>query len=376
MAIKVAPWFTRLLRRQEMKKLLALVFVSLWLVACSLEMQVTKGTGGSKAEDPSLFTADELRAATFSASKILLQRLPTDEELANAAEGAAAYEEVLRGYLKDPAFIDTMRNYHNTFFEMAGAAAGVNYNEPTNLALKIIRDDLDYRQIVLAKYCVNDALNEVPCSTFGGNASLQAEHASGILTTQGFLYKWKHNFNFRLVGKAFRVLACAEYPDGSDSGLDAADLGNDEGRRNFANSDTSGGLTNCYSCHRTINARTVPYFSYDRNGLYTTNKDTSTPHPDQGVSNAKISQLLQGGVTPTYHGKPLTKVRDYAEGIVATNRFKTCMVQRFRSFVFGKSHLEPLPEAMENLVYNVEANKFNVREVLVDIMTHPLFVKR
>jgi hypothetical protein len=281
-----------------------------------------------------------------------------------------------------------MKNYHHAFFEMGGsttitiggAATTLNFNEPINLAVKIIRDNIDYRQIVLYKQCVGDDLNDIPCSTFNSigdtaqRATVQSANAAGILTTQGFLQKWQGNYNFRRVSKAFSLLSCAEYPDISDSGLDVSDLGDDDGKREFANSDTSTGLTNCYSCHRNLNPRAALYFNYDINGRWTTNLNTSTPHPDGG--NALISQILNEGVQPIYHGQPVSKLQDVANIVATDDKFKSCMVQRFRAFVFGKNHLEPIPDSMKSIVDSVEEKGYNVREVLAGIMTHHLFIRR
>src|SRR5690606_20916902 len=97
-----------------------------------------------------------LTKALTAASKTLVQRLPTIEEATLASQGVAQYEQVIRQYLGTPEFEQTMRAYHSDFFEMSGQGSGnlaeVNYNEPTNIVLYIIRNNRDYREALTATY--------------------------------------------------------------------------------------------------------------------------------------------------------------------------------------------------------------------------------
>src|SRR5690606_38950130 len=106
-------------------------------------------------------------------------------------------------YLGTPEFEQTMRAYHSDFFEMSGQGSGnlaeVNYNEPTNIVLYIIRNNRDYREALTATYCVDNNLNETAfCNTFANAQQAQAE-AAGVITTRGYLEKWIGPHSFRRV---------------------------------------------------------------------------------------------------------------------------------------------------------------------------------
>jgi hypothetical protein len=312
------------------------------------------------------FSPSNLTDALSSASRILVQRLPTAAEQAQAAQGVAQYEVVIRQYLNDPVFVNTtMKTYFNDIFEMQGTVninqMNVNREEPTNLARFIIQNNGDYRDILKSTNCYNNALAAVPCSSFTGNAAEQANRAAGAITTQAFLSNWIGPHSFRRVRKTFQAFACSDYPDGSDQGMTAAEIAS-TATGSTANFNTTvppepNGLI-CYSCHNNINARAALFLNYNRNGVYVpsgagtfpANLPTNTVPTEVANRDSKIGDLLvaTGGVypIPRYKGQQVQSIRDYAIALADSSQFKSCTAKRYFNFMMGRPKDDPLPGSM------------------------------
>ena len=404
------------------------------------------------APAPSQMSADQYRKALRSASVILIDRLPTQTEFDKAAEGLAGYESVIRAYTEDPGFLNvvpptpddattinrgstitgTMKRYHDAFFESSGPMANTvlrnpadaqltanatlpqnfsDANEATNMALYIIKNNLDYRSILTMNQCVNARLELGPCPAFiprtGANPAeltrtwqqvldQQRTEAAGVLSTRRFLAQFDAPFFFRRVHKAFNFFACRTYPDPDDAGMAAMDLSTNVYRWDEMNKPIQ--AERCYECHATLNPRTVMFFPFDRNGFF--RGGTGAAHfnagsfatqypgndypnavrpqtPDSTVALADVLLRNSPSTRPAlYQGQPITRLRDYAQGLANSKHFKTCTVQRFANFLLGYEPKTVLGKDLLPLVEQVEPTKFNIKEIIVKIATSQAFLLR
>ena len=321
-----------------------------------------------------LYGESERRKAIRSVSLKLMKRLPASDEIATAAASQEGYDRVLDSYLNSETFASVILEYSKNMFEMGDQVAdGVNYNEPANLAAYLAVNDLDFREILKADYCVNDDLEKIECSSFSDSADAQ-EYAAGAITTQAFLKKWESAFNFRRVSKAFQLFACKEYPDVKDSGLSAEMIS--ESVKEFACSDCSPA---CISCHRSMNARASLFYTFDRKGQFNPNPDMDPEAGEVTVRDvateaSTVDDLLAEGAEPMYKGVVLKNIRDYAQHLADGKDFRDCVAQRMINFAFGKDSTERAPASLANVRESFGRNGYKIRSVLREVFRSPAYV--
>ncbi len=326
------------------------------------------------------FTSEELARALKIVAQTLVSRDPTANELAQAAKGVDAYKEVIESYFATPSFQTTHLNYYRAFFEMAGTANGIDYDEPANLAVYIAVNDLPFTEILRATYCVkneNGELKKKPCSSFNNNESLAQSQGAGVVTTQAFLQKWSSSFNFRRVSKAFKFFACSEYPDPTDPGMTEKEIS--DSVKNFSCTDCEPA---CYSCHRTLNPRATLFYVFDRSGKYNPAIADASQAQDPNVANLTDTNtvsfrrdLIKENVQIRYHGRPVKSVKEYAYWLSENKSFRDCFAQRMVNLLLGRGPYEPMPPEFQNVRDDVKANGFSTQKVLLQIATHPAFVR-
>lgn len=425
-------------------------FAAFVLSGCDLsgKKQASLQEVSSQIPSAAAMTPDQFRKAIRSASVILVDRLPSQAESDKAAEGLAGYEVVIRQYLEDPGFLrvalpvpdvpttgatitGAIKRYHDAFFESSGpiatqvvanppanqmtAAASLpanfsDANEATNMALYIIRNNLDYRTILTMNQCVNSRLELGPCPAFIPRATnpaetartwqqvldAQAAEAAGVISTRRFLSQFDAPFYFRRVHKAFNFFACRSYPDPDDVGMPASDMSTTVYRWDEMNKPVQ--TERCYECHSTLNPRTAMFFPFDRNGFF--RGGTPAAHfnaasfnaqypggsypnnvrpqtPDNTVGTLDVLLRTSTDTRPAlYAGQPITRLKDYALGLSKSKHFKTCMVQRFANFLLGFEPRTPLGSDLRPIVEQVETSNYNVKEIIVKIATNPAFLLR
>ncbi|MBX9767744.1 MAG: hypothetical protein K2X47_10770 [Bdellovibrionales bacterium] len=433
----------------ELRLILSAGLAALSLSACDLSgKRQASLQEATSAPAPSAMSPEQFRKALRSASVILVDRLPTQVESDKAAEGLAGYETVIRQFLDDPGFLKValpvpdaptspatitgaIKRYHDAFFESSGPAATLvlanpaanqmtaaaslpanflDANESTNMALYIIKNNLDYRTILTMNQCVNSRLELGPCSAFIPKATaptegtrtwqqvldMQAAEAAGVLSNRKFLAQFDAPFYFRRVHKAFNFFACRTYPDPDDLGMPASDMSTTVYRWDEMNKPVQ--TERCYECHSNLNPRTAMFFPFDRNGFF--RGGTSAAHfnqgsfaaqypnntypnnvrpqtPDNAVATLDVLLKNSTATRPAlYGGQPITRLRDYAVGLSNSKHFKTCMVQRFANFLLGYEPRTPLGADLTPIVGEVETTKYNVKEIIVKIATSQAFLLR
>ncbi|MBK8202998.1 MAG: hypothetical protein IPK68_11965 [Bdellovibrionales bacterium] len=303
----------------------------------------------------------------------LVRRLPTDDEL-KLAESQEGFLKVLQETLNSEDFRASTLALAINDFEMGGTANGINYSEPANLATYLIVNNLDYRQLLLADYCINDSFAKVQCSSFASESQSQM-YAAGALTTQGFLEKWQSAFNFRRTSKAFKAFACRAYPDEVDTGLAPEQLSTTVKQFNCTDC-----VPKCYDCHRNMNPRASLFYAFDRKGKFNTNPN-SNPQAgeitvtDTGVAST-VADLLVSGAKPIFHGYELANLKDYGSRLAESDEFSKCTTQRIVGRLFGLPVDKALPPDLEHFYQGLKEDNFKLKDFILRIATSPEFLGR
>lgn len=331
---------------------------------------VAKSNQEARAAKVTGYTTLELQKALHRSALIIVNRNPTSEELSQATS-FENYKGLVASYLNSSAFMNRMTAYFRAMFEMAGTSGGINYDEPANLALLLFRDDVDFRQILTADFCVDNSLNKVACSSFR-NPSDQAAHAAGAITTRGFMQKWTAPFNFRRVSKVFQVFTCQDYPDDSDPGLPVDKI---SGTVKTFNATT--GSPVCYECHRSMNPRTVLFYDFDRNGFFNlAPTGTEVAQTDTGAASTK-ADLVKAGTPSVYHGIEMNSVRAYGQLLSRNRKFRDCMAKRLVNLMLGNENPRAaIPKEYDYLAEELSWGGFKMKSAMLDIALNPAFIKR
>jgi hypothetical protein len=361
-----------------------LVCVLATAIGCSNESKFDKGMleaktspqlNAARAENEKSFesqrnyTREQLEKALRVVSSTLINRDPTTAELENLSRGLSGYEDTIKAYFNDPGFKTVQMAYYRSIFEMQGTDQGTNYDEPSNLALYLITNDINFQDIIRADYCVNNNLEKTGCSSFGNDANVARAQAAGALTTQAFMRKWSASFNFKRVAKSFKVFACSEYPDSTDAGLTEQQVADSIKDFNCTTCTPA-----CYSCHRSMNSKAALFYNFNQLGVYSTNT-TNTTVTDTGAA-SNIGHVLKSGVRPQYHGREMQTVREYALLLTQNKKFRDCLAQRLTNYMMGREPYAPLLPQFQNVRDNVSFNDFKVKSILLEVAKHPAFVLR
>jgi hypothetical protein len=346
----------------------------------SLNQDSTSGTGTggapTKKEIPSLdtLTAENFRKGLKSVANKFLGRAPTLEEYTRVEAGLTAYRAVVSEYMQADQFRDKMLSYHKNYFEMGDKVEdGINYNEPANMAAYLIINDMDFREILKGRYCVDDNLQQTNCNSFA-NVADQNDNAAGVVTTRVFLKHWVSAFNFRRGRQVLMKFACRDYPDVTDEGLKLSEIANEI--KTFDCNASNICEPRCYSCHRALNPKAALFYTYDTNGNFnpTPADDVATLTDTSEVST--ISHILKDGAVPSYQGKPVSKLNEYTDMLADSLLFRDCMAKRFTQFMFGETdNLKEIAYNLQYLKLSVQEHDYKVKPLLLDIVSSYEFLK-
>lgn len=303
-------------------------------------------------------------------SQVMLRRDPRPEEITLARTGSSGYSQAIDNMLNSNEFKDSQRAYYQNLFEMTGTSSGVNFDEPTNLAMFLVNSNSDFRRILTETTCYDNNLQPIACSAFA-STTLAAAQAAGVITTKAFLVKWSTAFNFRRAKKTFETFACTSYPDTSDSGMTQ-----DEIASNVKAFNSTTAVPNCYACHATLNARTAPFYQFDRLGVYNLNPTAAVAAVTDTGAVSTALDLLKTGVKPRYHGQEIATVRDYALKLSSSVKFRNCVAQRLINQMLAQKADKKIPAEMQDIRDNIESNGFVVKKIIADIAKHPSFINR
>jgi hypothetical protein len=336
------------------------------------------GNGGVVEQNaPASYTVANSSRSIVSAAKTLAQRIPNfDTELSIAAQGEEGYRAALVAIMSDgAAFREAMVNEHRAYLGVGGSKPGtdIDFDEPARLGGYLVANNIDYRELLTAKYCVDRNFQKVPCSTFKDQPSAVNDHGAGVLSTRGFIAHHKPHapFNFRFVMEAFEKFACSVYPDVTDPAGTPAEV--------VSSSFAPWGLRNgrpseCYTCHKAMNPKAYAFYNFNAMGFFTQNMDSSTRRSSNEPS--PVSDVIVPGGDPIVKGKSVKTMALLGQSYAADPRFAGCMVKRYVNFMLGRPYDREIPKGLEGLVKQFEDSGYNVRELLMAIANTGIFVNR
>jgi hypothetical protein len=351
------------------------------LLALLTFVLLSQGCGGSgqmqaAVENPStgptvlspVTAADRLRAYR-RASLIFLNQTPDPTQI-NLVRTAEGYQNAIDTLVDSPEFVAKMRSYHQEFFKMQGSDRGVNLNEPANLAAYLVQNNGDFRDILRADYCVDDELNQIPCSSFSGSEDLAPEQAAGVVTTQAFLRRWDGGFSFLRASEMLKAFACHDYPDEDDVGMTQAEIS--ESVHTFACTNCN---PQCYSCHRTMNARASLFYTFDTQGVFNTSPTNAVAIKRDDGSVSNVSDLLPEGVVPRFRQKQMGSLREYAVELTRIPKFRRCLAKRLTMLSVGAdSHEGELPTLLKDVDGLLIKNQFRIKDFFRQLLRSDEYV--
>jgi hypothetical protein len=341
----------------------------------SVEFEVVRATNlADIGRVQNEYSKPELEKALRVFSQTLFNRDPRSEEMTQLTSGVDGYSRVIEAMLKSGEFNDGLRSYFRNVFQMTGVENGVNLDEPSNLAVYLATNDLDFRRILTETECYDNSLRAIQCTSFSTALDVK-KLGAGVLTTRAFLSKWASAFNFRRVSRAFSLFACSEYPDGRDQGLTPAEISD---KIKPFNSLTQNPV--CYNCHRNMNPRAALFYQFDRKGIFNLNPNPSVAAGEISLTDtgaaSTVDDVLKPGVKPKYNGKLVANLREYALEFSKSQAFRDCLAQRLVNLMMGRSASQRVSAEMQDVRDNVEYNEFKIRRILHEIALHPGFVRR
>lgn len=332
------------------------------------------------SESQASYSQAQLAKALRVVAQILLGRDPSPDEVSKLSSGIGGYEAVIKGYFDLPEFKSHQLDYYRGLFELAGMDGTINNDEPANLAVYAILNDLPFTEVLTATYCVGNDLKKGTCSSFGGDQALASAKAAGVVTTQAFLKKWAASFNFRRVRKIYKVFECRDFPDNSDAGLSETEISATVKTFNCTTC-----VPACYSCHKVLNTWSTMLYTFDRSGKYNPSITDSTKgqNGDMDLSiltdTGKISyaqDVITSTAKPRYHGYQITTLREGAVLMSKGKSFRDCVAQRMANLLMGRDPYSVLVPEFQDVRDEVTLNQYNIKKIILQIAKHPAFVNR
>jgi hypothetical protein len=328
------------------------------------------------------YTQAQMQAALRLSAEILINRDPTPAEMQTLTNGNfATYQTLITSYLNTPAFQAEQLTYYQDLFGMSGQTnttfPDINYDEPANLATYLVVNNQDFRQVLTATYCVNDSMQQIPCSAFSNPADATTQ-AAGVLTTRAFLQNAAGPFNLHRVNKAFEVFACRNYllsPDIRDPGISQSEISGTVKTFNCADATACNPV--CFSCHKNLNSRASLFYNFDLTGMYNLNPSSAViTQTDVVGTPSTVADLLVPGAQAAYFGQVVPNLRQYAMLFSRNKDFRDCLAQRLSNQLLGGQPTDPLLPAMQDIRDHIDLNGFNVKSILLEVAGHPAFVNR
>ena len=364
------------LQRALFLQIFQAAMMTLLLSGCGNSGQMKSASISS--EDPILATgiapsleiteSDRVRAYR-RASLIFLNQVPTAEKI-QSVRTEEGYQKAIEEMIESDAFVQKMQSYHQEFFKLQGREGEVNLNEPANLAAYLFKTNQDFREILRAEYCVDDELNQIECSSFAGSEGMVASQAAGAVTTQAFLSKWNGPFAFLRASETLKAFACHDYPDEDDVGMTPDEIS--ESVHTFACTNCN---PQCYSCHNTMNARASLFYTFDTTGVF-------NPNPNQLVAikrdTGDVSEredLLKPGVVARYRQRQVRTVKEYANELSRSPKFRQCLSKRLTAVATGSPNEQTIPKSLNQKIDALMLkNEFRLKDFYRDLLGSPEYV--
>lgn len=229
----------------------------------------------------------------------LTDAAPSEAAVAAVKSGATQPQDFVDEYLQSDAFSQIMFDeFRGAFPPTELVPDDADKEEPARIALRLVLQDLDFRELVTGEYSVNTA----------GEPVVQSGSA-GVLTTQSYMSAYTGIENRNWAGHLLKGLAGIDLAPVSDiaPGVDA----------------TRDGLANnpaCSGCH------TNPLSGVDNVAFF---------HDCYDKSGLPIAACAPNGTT-TFLGQSGATVPDLGNILAESVEFRARMIQAFHTIFWGR----------------------------------------
>lgn len=288
--------------------------------------------------------AEEARVYLAQLAPLLVRRELEPSELeALRKDGRRAIQTVLAGWMTSEGLQDAARSLIEDKLSVSGVRDGVNFDLPGNLAAYVVRQQLPWKTVLTADYCVDASGAHTPCDS-------GSPFTAGVLTTRAFLMSRASRFNLTRAGTMLKAFACRDYPMETtlQPNLDkamliplfaastAAEQTDPRAEQGFGN---GGG---CLMCHAQFGAHAQLFVKFDKDGVYRPDADgQQDPAGELGRStNGLYVSHLQDPVQARSErsqmfGVNVDNLRDAAWVLGNSPAFTGCQVRNLIEFVTG-----------------------------------------
>ena len=347
------------------------------------------------------------------------------------------YKDFIQSYLNDPQSTKRVVQFYQLLLQLEGAMTITNFenpslnavidnDEPSSLAGYLYQNDLDFRGILTADYCVSNLgsglIPKANCTTQGRRnlnfdnannpafwveSSMPQDMRAGALSTQAFLNRFNGALDFRRPAAAREYFLCRNYPDPEENEGWTKD--NDQLHPFYYT--PAGADLDCQGCHQTLNKVRGFFTGFGRYGEVLMGQsaarlDNRLPFtvPARTINYVEASTIalpdyttIYGKTTTeafepqvsSYHGNSIStyraslssplypKLSDYGRILSESPYFAECTAQRFYNLALGinQNINNRLPSAMkEKLIPALENSNFNLKTLLLEIFSSSDFL--
>jgi len=395
-------------------------------------------SGSVKIEVEPTISADEYVQGLRKAKALLLD-LPILTPAETAVSSQEDYQAFIQNYLDDPRSTKRVIQFYQQLLQLEGTSTITNFTDPTlNIVIDndepssligyIYQNELDFRGVLTANYCVSNfeaGLSvKSDCVTRGrrnlnmdnlnspityATTSMPMDMRAGALSTQAFLRRFEGALNFRRPAAAREYFLCRNYPDAEEP----EGWTESNGQLHPFYWTPAGADQNCQSCHQTLNKVRGFFTGFGRFGevqmgqraarLDNGSLDTVAARTINSVEVATLAlpdyQNLYGkspavsfeSNLTSYHGIGVStysvgstspaypKLSEYGKTLSGSQAFTECTAQRFYNLAMGISQNinNRLPDRIqEQLVRTLEVNNYNLKSLLLEIFSSTDFLDR
>lgn len=373
-------------------------------------------------------------------AKTLLLDLPALTNAELQIDSASSYRTVIQNYLDDPRSTRRIIQFYQQLLQLEGSRTVTNFentalnividdDEPASLAGYLFQNELDFREILTANYCVNKIENGLTlksdCVSRGrrvlnsdnlinpstyGSTPVPMDMRAGAISTQAFLSRFAGALNFRRPAAAREYFLCRNYPDSEENeGWTEAN-----GQLHPFYYTPDDGDQDCQSCHQTLNKVRGFFTGFGplgeiQMGQTAARVDTGQASPvaartintvETATLNLPDYQSLYGKspmlafeeVLTSYHGQEITtydanlavttsplypKLSEYGRILSESPAFAECTAQRFYNLAMGinQNINNRLPDGVrQHLINQLENNNYNLKVLLMEILSSTDFL--
>lgn len=301
------------------------------------------------------FTGAQIVSYMREISQLLVSRPLQPAEAAQLEQnGIDAVEPVLRAWGQDPAFAENAKYLVQQELKASGERDGIDFELPGNLVRHVVENELPWKTILTADYCIDASGAEIECDT-------GAPYAAGVLGTRAYLAGNASRFNLGRANRMMEVFACRIYPMEGELQpyLEKETLipmfrANSPDEQTVA--EAEGGFGNgsgCYTCHGQFGAHAQLFVKYDEAGNYVADAD-GIQDPDGELGRSVNGLMTSHMVDPTaaasersqMFGQTVANLGEAAATIADSDPFLPCQARNLLTFVLGLSHAAEIDKEM------------------------------